>query len=697
MKTVILVESPTKAKTLNRFLKGKYDIHASLGHIRDLPKGNLGVEIEDDFTPKYVIPKEKRKTVESLKHAVKNADKIILATDPDREGEAIAYHLHKILDKNAGKNTEFQRIVFHEITSDAIQDALKNPRDIDQDLVSAQTARRVLDRIVGYKLSPVLWKKVKRKLSAGRVQSIALRLIVEREKEIKNFQAKEYSRIFVLLSKLEDKQEVEFELVSIDGEKIEKTEKLSLYDGEYKFNYNLLKKEEIANIKKTLDSGKYEVLDVIQRDTKRSPHPPFTTSTLTQEAYRRFGYSSKRTMSLAQRLYEEGFITYHRTDSFNLSKNFVTSARNQIKKEFGDEYLSSSPRTYKTKSKVAQEAHESIRPTSAVEKTSEVTSSMGKDYSKLYGLIYKRAIATQMAEALYASTKVKVKTESDKTDSEKEKLYLFETNGRVLKFPGFLKLWYFEEEENMLPHMDKGEKLEHQKTKITTHSSNPPPRYNEASLISSLEKHGIGRPSTYAPIISTITDRGYIEKTDNRFVPTSIGNAVTEFLVAHFPKIDDIPFTSELENKLDEVANGTQEWKELLKEFYTPFEQDIEKAQEVDKIEVEEETTGEKCPECKEGDIVLRRSKFGKFYACNRFPECTYKKSFQHETEYLCPKDQGVVVMKKTRRGRTFFGCSNYPNCDFAVWKKEDIEKQGAKKTEELPQKGADLKAEVSR
>lgn len=680
MKQVILVESPTKAKTLNRFLKGEYGIEASLGHIRDLPKGNLGVEIDDNFTPKYVIPKEKRKTVESLKRFVKNADTVILATDPDREGEAIAFHLKEILTSGTKKKTEFKRIVFHEITKDAIEEALTHPRTIDENLVSAQTARRILDRIVGYKLSPVLWKKVKRKLSAGRVQSIALRLIVEREEEIKKFQAKEYYRIFVLLSQEKKDEKIEFELISINGEKIEKSEKLNLYDGEYKYSFNLLSKPDIEKIKTALTSGKYIVSDVIQKDTKRSPYAPFTTSTLTQESYRRLGYSSKRTMSIAQRLYEEGFITYHRTDSLNLSKSFIDASRTYIEKTFGKEYLSDPARIFKTKSKLAQEAHEAIRTTSAVDKTNEVTGTLGRDYAKLYGLIYKRSVATQMADALYASTKVQVNCKNDKE-------YLFETNGRVLKFPGFLKLWYFEEEENMLPPLVKGETLNFQETKITTHNSNPPPRYNEASLISSLEKHGIGRPSTYAPIISTITDRGYIEKIENKFTPTSVGIAVTQFLVLHFPNIDDIPFTSSMENKLDDVANGTEEWTQLLKDFYVPFAKDIEKVDDAEKIPVEDEKTGEKCPECKEGDIVLRRSKFGKFYACNRFPECTYKKSFQLETEYLCPKDEKIVIMKRTKRGRTFFGCSNYPNCDFAVWKKEDLEVQGAKKIDKTDSK----------
>jgi DNA topoisomerase-1 len=678
MKTVILVESPTKAKTLTKFLKGKYEIQASLGHIRDLPKGNLGVEIDDNFTPKYVIPKEKKKTVDSLKRLVKDADMIYLATDPDREGEAIAFHLKEILKTK--KKTEFKRIVFHEITKEAIEHALENPRSIDDNLVSAQTARRILDRIVGYKLSPVLWKKVKRKLSAGRVQSIALRLIVEREQEIGKFSSKEYSKVFVNLLQKETSDPIEFELITINGEKVEKSEKISLYDGDYKYAFTVLNKEDIAAIKNALQTGTYTVINVIQKDTKRSPYPPFTTSTLSQESYRRLGYSTKRTMSLAQRLYEEGFITYHRTDSFNLSQSFITSSRAFIEKKFGSEYLSDSPRTYQTKSKMAQEAHEAIRTTSAEDKSAEVTGMLGNDYAKLYALIYKRAVATQMKEALYASTKVQVST-SDKEN----KVYLFETNGRVLKFPGFLKLWYFEEEENMLPPITKGETLTHKKTKITDHTSNPPPRYNEASLISSLEKHGIGRPSTYAPIISTIMDRGYIEKIENKFSPTTVGITVTQFLVTHFPNIDDIPFTSSMEDKLDNVANGTQEWTALLKEFYDPFAKDIEKAQDVERMTVEEETTGEKCPECKEGDIVLRRSKFGKFYACNRFPDCTYKRSFQIETEYLCPKDEGKVIMKKTKKGRAFFGCANYPKCDFAVWKKEDIELQGGKKIEAEP------------
>lgn len=668
MKDLILVESPTKAKTLFKFLKGKYDIEASLGHIRDLPKGNLGVDIENNFAPKYVIPNDKRKLVEALKNKVKDADRVILATDPDREGEAIAHHLYEIFKKEAAKNTDFKRIVFHEITPEAIDEALGHPRGIDENLVSAQTARRVLDRIVGYKLSPVLWKKIKRKLSAGRVQSIALRLIVEREKEINNFQVKTYNKVFVILSKKQDNNTIEFELVSIDGGKIEKTENLKLYDGDYRFKYTTLDKKTAQEIQTDLDGKKYTVTDVTQKENKRSPYPPFTTSTLSQEAFRRLGFTSKRTMRTAQRLYEEGFITYHRTDSFNLSKSFVSQARGFIEKQFGKDYLSPTPRAFATKSKMAQEAHEAIRPTSIEDKSGIIGKTLGRDFSLLYSLIYKRAMATQMADAIYASTKIEAQT-IGKT------MYTFEANGRILKFPGFLKLWYYEEEEQILPEIAKGEELEHHQTKITDHTSNPPPRYNEASLISSLEKHGIGRPSTYAPIISTITERDYIEKQDGKFVPTPIGTTVSDFLVNNFSEIDDIPFTASMEDQLDNVAEGKEQWTTVLKDFYGPFEQKIVEAEGQERVNVPEETTGEKCPECGQGELVLRRSKFGKFYACNRFPDCTYKKSFQQETDLTCPQDGGKIIIKRTKKGRIFYGCSNYPNCTFAAWKKEDIGK----------------------
>ncbi len=666
MKSLILVESPTKAKTLSRFLGGKYTIQASMGHIRDLPKGNLGIDIENNFEPKYVIPKDKRKTMESLKSDAKDAEVIILATDPDREGEAISYHLKEVLSKEVPKNAKFQRIVFHEITPRAINEALEHPHDIDMNLVAAQTGRRVLDRVVGYKLSPILWMKIKKGLSAGRVQSIALRFIVEREREVEKFKNEEFYRVFALLSK-DGKTPVLFELVKINDEAIEKTNTLPLYDGDYKFAKTNLSKTDSESIKNDLQGKEFTVLDVAQRESKRSPYPPFTTSLLQIEASRRFGYPSKRTMSLAQRLYEEGFITYHRTDSYNLSEDFLKEARNYIEKNFGKKYLPASPRTYQTKSKLAQEAHEAIRPTNLFEDEHAVTAKLGKDFAKLYNLIYKRALATQMADAEFLSTRIDVEAKNDKK-------YLFQANGRVMKFDGFLKIWFYEDPEQLIPDLAVGDKLSLSELKITEHSTTPPPRYNEGSLISSLEKHGIGRPSTYAPTISTITARFYVEKDENRFKPTEIGTLVNDFLVKNFAEIDDIPFTAGMEDKLDEIATGKTDWIPVVKDFYKPFEKELKSAEGEEKIQIELEKTGEKCP-LDAGDVVIRVGRFGKFKACSNFPTCKFRESIIQESGYLCPRDNGKMVLKKTRKGRTFYGCGNYPKCDFAVWTKEQLEK----------------------
>lgn len=664
MKNLILVESPTKARTLTRFLKGKYDIQASMGHVRDLPKGKLGVDIEHGFEPQYVIPKDKRKTVENLRDIAKDANKIILATDPDREGEAISFHLQILLATEAQKAT-FSRIVFHEITEEAIQEALKHPRAIDNHLVAAQTARRVLDRIVGYKLSPLLWKKIKRNLSAGRVQSIALRLIVEREREIEKFQKENYYRIFVVLQK-ENGKRAEFELVETDGNKIEKTEKLFLYDGEYKFTKTTLSKVYAEKILQEVNQKKYTVTDVTQKDTKRSPYPPFITSSLQIDAARRLGFAGRRTMNTAQKLYEEGFITYHRTDSYNISNQFLKRAHSFIIDSFGKKYLQI--RTFRTKSKVAQEAHEAIRPTSVGDLTSlraKVQEELGNDAAKLYELIFKRTLATQMADAIFKSTKIQVKTNG----------YVFEKSGSILVFDGFLKIWFYEEDEELLPEFVVGEMLAYQNGKVTEHITNPPPRYNEASLVGTLEKNGIGRPSTYATIVSTIQERNYVEKEENRFKPTAIGITVSDFLVKNFGEVDDIPFTANMENMLDAIANGEREWKPMMQEFYTPFEKELTKAESEAKIEVAAEKTGELCPK-DNGDVIIRYGRFGKFKACSNFPTCNYTAPLVEETQYICPKDHGKVVMKKTRRARTFFGCSNYPKCKFAVWNKNQLLKE---------------------
>lgn len=667
MKDVILVESPTKAKTLTRFLSGKYEVVASMGHIRDLPKSKLGIDMENNFEPQYIIPKDKQKTVKSLKNTVKGAKLIILATDPDREGEAISFHLHHIL-KDVNKNADFERIVFHEITKDAIEEAMGHKRKIDQDLVNAQTARRVLDRVVGYKLSPILWKKVKRHLSAGRVQSVALRLIVEREKEINEFESSAFNRIFLVTQKGEDKQKIEFELTKIDGEKLESTEEIKLYDGTYKYNKTSLTKELSENVVKTIKNEGLTVVDVTQKETKRSPYPPFITSTMQQASFRRFGYAGKRTMSLAQRLYEEGYITYHRTDSFNLSKVFLDSSRKYIEKKFGKEYLSKDVKVFKTKSKSAQEAHEAIRPVDAVNKKEKIKSELGNDFANLYDLIFRRAVATQMADAIFASTKIIGEVKKDKT-------FTFEASGSVMKFPGFLKLYSIKEDETQeLPEIKKGEVLLYENSKLSEHVTTPPPRYNEASLVSSLEKHGIGRPSTYAPIISTLFDRLYIEKNEGRLTPTDIGTSVTEFLVKNFSNVDDIPFTARLEEELDEIAEGKLKWQDVFKEFFIPFEKQLKKAEEAEGVKIEVEYSDRMCPK-DNGRLIVRQSRYGKFLACENFPECRFTESLTETLDIPCPKDGGKIVMKRTRKGRTFYGCSNYPNCDFAVWKKEDIQK----------------------
>ncbi len=665
MKTLILVESPTKARTLTRFLGSeKYQIQASMGHIRDLPKGNLGIDTDNNFEPRYVIPKDKRKVVEMLKADARDMDHIILATDPDREGEAISFHLKTVLSEE-NKKAKFERIVFHEITESAINEALAHPHDIDMHLVAAQTGRRVLDRIVGYKLSPILWAKIKKGLSAGRVQSIAVRLIVEREREIGKFNSSAFYRVFVIANKTGNDQPISFELVKVNDIPIEKTNTLKLYDGDFKYAQTSLSNTDANSIKNDINGHEFKITDVNQKETKRSPYPPFTTSLLQIEASRRLKYTSKRTMSLAQRLYEEGFITYHRTDSYNLSKDFTSAASKYIVKNFGEKYLPSSPRVYQTKSKVAQEAHEAIRPTKLEVSENDVTAKLGKDYAKLYNLIYKRALATQMADAIFLSTRVEAEVKN-------AKIYNFVANGRVMKFDGFLKLWFYEDPEQLVPELAKDEILKIAQINITEHKTTPPARYNEGSLIGSLEKHGIGRPSTYAPIISTISERFYVEKEENRFKPTEIGMLVNDFLVKNFGEIDDIPFTAAMEDKLDEVAQGKSDWVPIVREFYGPLEKHMVEAEKEAKIEVKLEKTGEKCP-LDGGDVVIRIGKFGKFKACGNFPTCTFKESIVEDSGYLCPRDNGKMILKRTKTGRTFYGCGNYPKCDFAVWTKDQL------------------------
>jgi DNA topoisomerase-1 len=707
MKTLVIVESPTKARTISRFLGSDYEIIASMGHIMDLPKSTLGINLDKDFAPDYQMMADKKKIIAELKTAAKTSEKIILATDPDREGEAIAWHIQELLkeQKTKSKTQTFQRIAFHEITKEAIEQALKEPRSIDENLVDAQTARRVLDRLVGYKLSPILWRKVRRGLSAGRVQSVALRLIVEREREIEKFKKEPYYTIPTTLKK--DSTPTVFELIEIEKQKIEISEKLKLYDGEYTFAKTSIDTEDKAKaIEADLKTKEFTVSDVTKKEMRRTPPPPYTTSTLQQDGARRMGLSGKRTMSLAQKLYEEGFITYHRTDSVVISESARKQMSDYVKKEFGANYLPAVPRYYKATQKNAQEAHEAIRPTNVNNHVSAISEKLGAQFAKLYEIIWRRAVATQMADAITQSTVVLVdvggsvgslppaSAHSRLTDlravgspsSAATPKYTLKANGSVLVFDGFLKVSPLALNDNKLPDFVTGENLSYVSTLSEAHETMPPPRYNDASIIKALEEEGIGRPSTYATIISTIESRQYIERNEGKFLPTSVGFAVNDFLVTNFSTIDDIPFTAQMEDSLDEIANGKKKWSPVIKEFYTPFAETLEKVGEAARVKIEVEKTDELCPQ-DGGHLIIRLGRFGKFMACENFPECKFTKPFSQETGLVCPKDGGKIVFKKTKKGRRFYGCSNYPKCDFAAWKVEDIKNPKEPAPKETPAK----------
>jgi len=647
---LVIVESPTKSKTLQGFLGKNYKVLASYGHVRDLPKGELGIDIEKDFEPKYVIPTKSRKILNALKKELKKTKSVILATDEDREGEAIAWHLAQALglDKDKG----YQRIVFHEITKEAIQEALKNPRDIDLNQVDAQQARRVLDRIVGYKLSPFLWKKIARGLSAGRVQSVAVRLVVEREREIKKFLAQEYWTVLATLQKMIEAGPQSFEAVLIkkDDKVLDKLE--------------IKNQKEAEKIIQGLAGAAYQVLEVEKKEVNKNPLPPFTTSTLQQEAWRRFKFPAKFTMSIAQRLYETGKITYHRTDSLNLSEMSLGIAKKFVTKNYGPNYYQF--RKFKTKAKGAQEAHEAIRPTYP-----EITPDQAKldeRQYKLYDLIWRRFMASQMKEAIFLATTADIKA----------KECVFRANGQTLKFDGFLKVYPIKYEEIELPPLEKAEALKLVKLDPQQHFTQPLNRYTEATLIKALEKAGIGRPSTYAPIISTIQGRNYIEKNEKKFFqPTEIGLVVNDLLVEHFPEIVDINFTAHMEEDLDNVSRGERKWKQVLEDFYAPFSKNLEqKYKDVSKKEFTEENLKKLCPKC-QSPLLVRLGKFGKFYACSKFPECKYTESLpQNNLGIKCPKCQeGNVVAKRTKTNKIFYGCDRFPKCDFALWDKPVNEK----------------------
>ena len=665
---LVIVESPTKSKTVSNFLGSNYKVLSSYGHVRDLPEDEFGVDAENDFKPKYTVIPKAEKTVQSLQKEAQKAKLVILATDEDREGEAIAYHLAFLLKLNNKK--PYQRIVFHEITKSAIEEAIKNPRKINRDLVDAQQARRILDRIVGYKLSPFLWKKVARGLSAGRVQSVAVKLVVEREREIEKFKPEEYWTIVATLLKIKNQKSIrqltdknnEFEAVLIKK------------DEEVVPKLGIKTREEAEKIVKDLNGAEYKVINIERKEVKRNPLPPFTTSTLQQESWKIFHWPAKMTMQIAQQLYETGKITYHRTDSLNLSDLSLFAAKKFIAENYGKEYWAGFLRRYKAKGKV-QEAHEAIRPTYP-NKTPESTK-LELNQLKLYDLIWRRFISSQMNQASFDSTAVDIEAEVSGAES-KIKSYIFRANGQILKFDGFLKIYPIKFEERELPPLEANEILKLIKLISSQHFTQPPPRYTEATLIKALEENEIGRPSTYAPILSTIQERNYIEKDENkRFRPTEIGTVVNDLLVNHFPKIVDIKFTAEMEEDLDKIAQGEKKWAPIIREFYEPFEENLQKKyQEVSKKDITEKPTEKNCPKCG-APLLIRLGKYGKFYACSKFPKCKYTESLEKNIIGIkCPKcKEGEIVEKRTKKRKIFYGCANWPKCDFALWDKPTGEK----------------------
>jgi len=608
---LLIVESPTKAKTIQKFLdKKEFLVRASFGHVRDLPEKRFGIDLQNNFQPKYVTLPKAKKIIKTLKSDLEKVELCLLSTDPDREGEAIAWHLVELLKLD--KTKPYQRIVFHEITKPAIEEALKNPRKIDMNLVNAQQARRVLDRIVGYKLSPFLWKKVARGLSAGRVQSVAVRLIVEREREIENFVPQEYWTIEALFQKI---QNTTSELKINEFKAI-----LTKQDGKTIPKLGIKTKKEAEKIIENLKGAEYKVINVQKKEIKRNPLPPFTTSTLQQEAWKRFKFTTKLTMQISQRLYEMGYITYHRTDSLNLSNLALALAKNFIVKNYGKNYWPGFFRKFKAKGKV-QEAHEAIRPTYVENTPEKLASKLEKNQLKLYGLIWQRFVASQMAQALFEATNVEIEANLKKIPK-----YIFRATGQVMKFDGFLKVYPIEYQETKLPPLEINENLKLKKLIPIQHFTQPPPRYTEGTLVKTLEENGIGRPSTYAPILSTIQERNYVKKDKNKkLYPTEIGILVNDLLVTHFSEIVDINFTAKMEESLDKIARGEVEWISVIKEFYQPFKENLEKKyQEVLKEKIAIQKTEKLCPKCG-ASLLIRLSKFGKFYSCSNFPKCKYK------------------------------------------------------------------------
>jgi len=653
-KPLIIVESPTKARTIKKFLPARFIVKASVGHVRDLPKSSLGVDVEHDFAPKYLTIKGKGDVIKELKSAVKSASDVYLATDPDREGEAIAWHLAELL-----KLEEPKRIELHEITKDAALAALKSPHPIDIDRVNAQQARRILDRLVGYKISPLLWAKVRGGLSAGRVQSVAVRLIVDREREIQAFVPREYWSITALLAGHADPELVfSADLIARDGEK-----------------YEPVTQAQSDEIVRDLESAAYRVDSIKRREVRRNAPAPFTTSTLQQEASRKLKLRVRRTMQIAQALYEGvdlpeegtvGLITYMRTDSTRISDQARDHAREFITQTYGEEFHGG--RAHKVR-EGAQDAHEAIRPTSVFRSPDKLAGILKRDELRLYTLIWERFVASQMAAAVLDQTTVDIAANR----------YTFRATGSIVKFPGFTRVYEEGKDEDAaapngakkgkrLPKIDEGETLDFRGLEPKQHFTEPPPRYTEASLVKALEENGIGRPSTYSTIVDTIQGRGYVMQEERRFRPTDIGIAVNDLLAEHFPDIVNLKFTAKMEGDLDKVADGHGDWVHVLREFYDPFTHRLSEAEKkLPRLEIKDEPTDEICPNCGK-PMVIKTGRFGKFISCTGYPECKTTRPILKDTGAKCPKDGGMIVERRSKKGRTFYGCANYPKCDFVSW-----------------------------
>lgn len=655
MTKLVIVESPSKAKTIKKYLGKDFEVIASQGHIIDLPASKMGVDLDNDFKPEYKTMKGKAKIIKEIKDMAKNADVIYLATDPDREGEAIAWHLKNLLNI---KDDEKCRIEFNEITKNAVKKAVEKPREINQDLVDAQQARRILDRIVGYKLSPLLWKKVKKGTSAGRVQSVALKLIVDKEREIRNFIPEDYYLMYAKLQRSED-------IV------------LAKFYGDINGKIELKDKKQVDSIIKKIDNKEYKIIDIKKSERRKNPPFPFTTSSMQQEASRKLGFGVKKTMMVAQRLYEAGYITYMRTDSIRLSDDARKMAKEYINEKFGSKYYLE--REFKAKGN-AQDAHEAIRPTHL-----DATITMGKDEEKLYNLILNRFLASQMAIAIYDTTKIRVNVED----------YIFHINGSVIKFDGFMKLYIEgkddkvktkeeaeddDDEIKVLPEFKIGEILKQKELKADKKTTEPPARYTEASLVKIMEEKGVGRPSTYAPTISTIEERYYIEKEGRYLKPTQLGEIVNKLLEDNFKDIVDVKFTAGMENKLDDIADSKENYVEMLKDFYKPFNENLLKVQDkIEKVKIPEEETDVICEKCGR-KMVIKQGRFGKFLACPGYPECQNIKPYVESIDIPCPECGGKVLIKRTKTRRPFYVCENNTNsedskCHYISWTKPKAKK----------------------